>query len=160
MEAEAKAPTLTARLHLAGPASSPTISLSSEPPLPQEEILSHLLFGRRSTAITPLGAAQLAYAANALVGGSGPDLMGRLRRLLRIDQLQVKQRETPEGNQEAAVVAGKYILDGVYLEVEKGTEATKDKASLQVEVAPNVTVGTEVGVDSQGGVNLNWRWDY
>jgi autotransporter translocation and assembly factor TamB len=62
--------------------------------------------------------------------------------------------------QAPAVVAGKYILDGVYLEVEKGIEATKDKASLQVEVAPNVTVGTEVGVDSQGGVSLNWRWDY
>jgi translocation and assembly module TamB len=160
MEAEAKAPKLTARLHLAGPFSSPTIALSSEPPLPREEILSQLLFGRSSAAVTPLEAAQLAYAANALAGGSGPDFMGRLRRILRIDQLQVKQRETPEGKQEAAVAAGKYILDGVYLEVEKGTEATKDKASLQVEVAPNVTVGTEVGVDSQGGVSLNWRWDY
>jgi translocation and assembly module TamB len=160
MEAEARAPKFIARLHLSGPFSSPTITLSSEPPLPQEEILSQLLFGRSSAAITPLEAAQLAYAANALVGGGGPDFMGRVRRLLRIDQLQVKQRETPEGTQEAAVVAGKYILDGVYLEVEKGTEATKDKASLQVEVTPNITVGTQVGVDSQGGVSLNWRWDY
>lgn len=160
MEAEARAPKLTARLYLSGPFSSPTITLTSEPPLPQEEILSQLLFGRSVTAITPLEAAQLAYAARALVGGSGPDFMGRVRRLLRIDQLQVKQRETPEGTQEAAVVAGKYILDGVYLEVEKGTEATKDKASLQVEVTPNITVGTEVGVDSAGGVSLNWRWDY
>ena len=159
-EAEARAPKFIARLHLSGPFSSPTITLSSEPPLPQEEILSQLLFGRSSAAITPLEAAQLAYAANALVGGGGPDFMGRVRRLLRIDQLQVKQRETPEGTQEAAVVAGKYILDGVYLEVEKGTEATKDKASLQVEVTPNITVGTQVGVDSQGGVSLNWRWDY
>jgi translocation and assembly module TamB len=160
VEAEARAPRLTARLHLLGPFSSPTITLASEPPLPQEEILSQLLFGRSSTAITPLEAAQLAYATNALVGRGGPDFMGRVRRLLRIDQLQVKQRETPEGAQEAAVVAGKYILDGVYLEVEKGTEATRDKASLQVEVTPNITVGTEVGVDSQGGVSLNWRWDY
>jgi len=160
MEAEARAPKLIARLHLSGPFSSPTITLSSDPPLPQEEILSQLLFGRSSAAITPLEAAQLAYAANALVGGSGPDFMGRVRRMLRIDQLQVKQRETPEGTQEAAVVAGKYILDGVYLEVEKGTEATRDKASLQVEITPNITVGTEVGVDSQGGVSLNWRWDY
>jgi translocation and assembly module TamB len=160
MEAEAKAPKLIARLHLVGPFSSPAITLSSEPPLPQEEILSQLLFGRSSTAVTPLEAAQLAYAANTLVGGGAPDFMGRLRRILRIDQLQIKQRETPEGTQEAAVVAGKYILDGVYLEVEKGTEATKDKASLQVEVAPNITVGTEVGVDSQGGVSLNWRRDY
>jgi hypothetical protein len=29
-----------------------------------------------------------------------------------------------------------------------------------VEITPNITVGTEVGVDSQGGVSLNWRWDY
>jgi translocation and assembly module TamB len=160
VEAEARTPNLIARLHLSGPFSSPAITLASEPPLPQEEILSRLLFGRSAAAITPLEAAQLAYAANALVGGGGLDFMGRVRRLLRIDQLQVKQRETPEGTQEAAVVAGKYILDGVYLEVEKGTEATKDKASLQVEVTPNITVGTEVGVDSQGGVSLNWRWDY
>jgi autotransporter translocation and assembly factor TamB len=80
--------------------------------------------------------------------------------MLRIDPLQVKQRETPEGTQEAAVVAGKYILDGVYLEVEKGTEATRDKASLHVEITPNITVGTEVGVNSQGGVSLNWRRDH
>ena len=160
MEAEARAPKLIARLHLLGPFSSPTITLTSEPPLPQEEILSQLLFGQSSAAITPLEAAQLAYAANALVGGGGLDFMSRVRRLVRIDQLQVKQRETPEGTHEAAVVAGKYILDGVYLEVTKGTEATKDKASLQVEVTPNITVGTQVGVDSQGGVGLNWRWDY
>jgi translocation and assembly module TamB len=160
VEAEARAPKLIARLHLVGPSSSPTITLSSDPSLPQEEILSQLLFGRSSTAITPLEAAQVAYAANALVGGGGPDFMGRVRRILRIDQLQVKQRETPGGTQEAAVVAGKYILDGVYLEVEKGTEATRDKASLQVEITPNITVGTQVGVDSQGGVSLNWRRDY
>lgn len=72
--------------------------------------------------------------------------------MLRIDQLQVERREKPEGTQEAAVVAGKYILDGVYLEVEKGAEATRDKASLQVEITPNITVGTQVGVDSEGGL--------
>jgi translocation and assembly module TamB len=72
MEAEAKAPKLIARLHLVGLFSSPSITLSSEPPLPQEEILSQLLFGRSSAVITPLEAAQPGYAANALVGGAAP----------------------------------------------------------------------------------------
>jgi translocation and assembly module TamB len=157
----AQTPLMVANLKASGPLTSPTIDLTSEPPQPKEEILAHLLFGQGTARLTPLQAAQLADAASSLAGSGGSgDFMAKVRRLVGIDQLQFKQAETKEGAVEPSVAAGKYLLEGVYLEVEKGTEPTSGKASVQVEVMKNITVGTEVGVNNQGGVSLNWRFDY
>ena len=131
------------------------------PPQPKEEILAHLLFGQRTSTLTSFQAAGLADATAVLAGGGGSgNFMAKVRRLVGVDQLQFEQTETKEGAMERSVAAGKYLLEGVYLEVEKSTEATSGKASVQVEVMKNITVGTQVGVNNQGGVSVNWRLDY
>ena len=64
-------PTLTAVIKISGTAAKPVITLSSNPALPQDEILSQVLFGASASQLSGLEAAQLASAVAGLSGGGG-----------------------------------------------------------------------------------------
>ena len=158
LQAESKTREITARIHLTGPVQSPQITLTSDPPFPPDEILARLLFGRSASNITPFQAVQLADSLNTLAGGGGFDLFGRTRQMLGLDQLTVKP--TGKDQKETALSAGKYLSEDVYIEVEQGISPETGKAALKWELTPRVTVETEVGVNAEAGVGINWRWDY
>src|SRR6185437_2649688 len=50
-------PTLTAQVRIRGTAARPEISLASTPALPNDEVLSQVLFGRTASQLSPLEAA-------------------------------------------------------------------------------------------------------
>jgi autotransporter translocation and assembly factor TamB len=59
------------------------------------------------------------------------------------------------------VSVGKYLADGVYIEVERGAgEGSRMSTTLEVEVLPDVRV--EGGTTETGGseVGVKWKWDY
>jgi translocation and assembly module TamB len=101
---------------------------------------------------------ELANALNTLAGGGGFDLLGRARRLIGVDSLTLNQ--SGENYQESTVSVGKYLSEDVYVEVEKGLSPETGKASLKWAVTPNITVGTETGVNAQAGVSVDWKWNY
>ncbi len=156
LRAEAATGEMLFRVEASGLLQAPRIKLSSEPEVPSDEVVSHLLFGRGVESISPVQALQLAQALNSLAGGRGLDLIGRTRSLLGVDQLEIRQAE----ENEVTLSAGKYLTDRVYLEVERGTGVDSGKASVELELTPNISVETEVGSNAEGGVGLNWRWDY
>jgi translocation and assembly module TamB len=156
--ATSSAKEITAHLQVIGPARAPEIKLSSEPPLPQDEVLSRLLFGQSMNRISPLQAIQLAQTLNMMRGGKTLDLMGATRKLLRVDQLEVKQ--SGENNDETSIAAGKYLRDNVYIEVERSLGPGGTKASVEWEFSPHISVETEIGEDSESGIGINWKWDY
>ena len=86
------------------------------------------------------------------------DFFDKTRRLLGVDQLEVKQ--SGENGGETALSAGKYVKENVYLEVEKGLGADSGKISVEVDLTPNITLDSETGADSESGVGINWKWDY
>jgi translocation and assembly module TamB len=158
LEATARTAEIEAVIGLRGPAADPKITLSSEPVLPQDEVLSRLLFGRSVARITPVQGLRLAAAVNQLQGGGGlSDVLSALRRGLGVDTLDVQGGETA---QDSSVRAGKYVRDNVFVEVERGVAAGSGKARVQIELTPNLSVGTEVNEQSQTGVGLQWRYDY
>jgi translocation and assembly module TamB len=141
-----------------GPIQSLEIRLSSDSPLPYDEILSRLLFGRSASNIKPLQAIQLADSIDTLTRGGGVDLLGRTRQLFSLDQFSLEQ--TGENQDETALSAGKYLSEDVYLKVQQGISPETGKASLTWEITPNISVETEVAVNAEAGVGVNWRWDY
>lgn len=155
---EAQATDITAQIQLSGSLKSPKLTLTSDPPLPSDEILSRVLFGRTLTAITPFQALALADAARTLAGSGGPGVMEKTRKVLGVDQLELKT----DGKEidQATVGAGKYLSDKVYLEVEQGLDPQSSKAKVNVDVTPNVTLESEVGVNAEGGMGVRWKWDY
>ncbi len=156
--AETRSGGITAILRLVGDVQAPEIQLDSVPEMPEDEILARLLFGREAARITPWQAITLAQAVNRLRGASTFDLMGHTRRILRVDQIEVRDDEEHEG--QAAVSVGKYVSDRVYVELERGVGVEGGRAKVEVEVTPTIRVETEMGTDADAGLDVIWSWDY
>jgi translocation and assembly module TamB len=143
-------PALTASIDVTGTAAEPRIALTSTPSLPQDEILSQVLFGRSASQLSAFEAAQLAAGVAALAGGGGFDVIGNLRELAGLDRLSFG------GEASALTVAGgRYITDDIYLEVIGGGEGG---AAVKVEYQPrrNLAISSQVG--GQGDTSLSIRW--
>ncbi len=148
-----------AQVKIQGPARKPELIMASVPSLPEDEVLSLLLFGDSVARLTPMQALQLANTARTLAGTSGEggfDPMAFTRSLLGLDDIKVGSAE--EGGMQVGL--GKYLTDDIYVEVEKGLTSDKDTLSVEMEVTPHIEVETEVGTDSNGKVGLNWKWEY
>ena len=155
LRAEAQGPTLLAVVSITGPATKPELALSSEPSRPNDEVLSDLLFNRDVSSITPVQAIRLAAAVRTLEGG-GTDTMGSIRDAIGVDTIDIGG-DSPE---DASAKVGKYVADGVFLELERGLSSGKSTARVEVELTDNLSVNTEVSDDSQAGVGLEWSLDY
>ena len=140
-----------------GPADDPQLLLSSEPVLPEDEVLARLLFNRELSQIGAVEAGKLALALNRLRGGSGGfDAFGEIRNILKIDTLDVVSDD--EG--ETAVKAGKYLNDDVYVEVEKGAGEESGRARVEIELLPNIALEADTSEDANSGVGLKWKFNY
>ncbi|NLJ26654.1 MAG: hypothetical protein GX433_01415 [Deltaproteobacteria bacterium] len=156
--AEAQAKDITARLLISGLVSSPKIELESDPYLPKDEILARILFGRSLSNVTPVQALKLAKAAETLsTGGNTLDFMGRSRKILGLDQLDIREAE---GESAAAVGIGKYLTEDIYVDVQKDVSGQAGKARVEVEITPNITITGEAGSDATTGLGVNWKYDY
>ena len=138
------------------PPDMPPPELISDPPLPQDEILSQMLFGRSLSRISATQAAQLALAARELAGhGPGLDLMGTARDLLQLDDLDLVSDEGSDMN----LRAGKYIHDRVYLRLDSDLKTGEETASVDVELTPRINLESTLGPKG-GGLGLFWKRDY
>lgn len=145
---------LTAFINVTGTPQEPRISLSSEPELPQDEILSRVLFGRSASELSALEAAQLAAALASLRGGGGFDALGQLRSGLGLDRLAVAQ--TSGGTM---VSGGRYLTDDVYLELQSGGEAGA-AAQIEWQALKNFSIVSRFGSSENTGVSVRWQRDY
>ena len=160
LTAEYNSTGLTAIVRISGTASKPKIDLSSRPPMPQSEIASRVLFGSDSNSLSPAQSIQLASAISDFSGlGSANNFIDATRRMLGIDVL--KFGESDINSDKTRISMGKYVADGVYVELQQGTGgASQTSATVEVEILPNISV--EGGTTELGGnkVGLKWRWDY
>lgn len=99
-----------------GPASRTEIAFSSTPALPEEELLSRLLFGGSITEISPTDALQLGAALTALRGGSGLDPVNRLRRAIGLDRLRILAADAAL-DRGTSVALGKNVTRRLYVEI-------------------------------------------
>jgi translocation and assembly module TamB len=108
---------LDATVLVQGTGLHPEISFASNPPLPQDELLSRILFGTSITNLSAPEALQLASAVAALNSGTGSlDPINALRRAVGLDRLRVLPADISTG-QKTAIAAGKYIGRKLYVEV-------------------------------------------
>ena len=150
---------ITAILRISGDVERPAIELDSVPQMPEDEILARLLFGREASRITPWQAVTLARAINQIRGGGSTfDVMGRTRRFLHVDQIELREADQDEG--QMAVSVGKYVSDRVYVELERGVGAEGGRALVEVELTPTIRLETEAGTQAGSALGVVWGWDY
>jgi len=150
---------VSATLVVAGNLDAPSITLTSEPPMPTDEILSRVLFGKDVASVSPLQAIELASAATSLRTGGGPDFLGQARNAVGIDRIEIRDSDSEGGGTEVA--AGKYLGDRTYVEMKRtGGEQAGVGFSMEYELHPRVTLEADSGVDMRSGVGVYWKLDY
>lgn len=144
-------PTLTATIKVTGTAAQPKIELTSTPSLPQDEILSQVLFGRSASQLSGFEAAQLASAVASLAGGGGFDVIGNLRELAGLDRLSFGGEASS-----LTVAGGRYITDDVYLEIIGGGEGGA-AVNVEWQVRRNLAVSSKFGGEGDASLSIRWR---
>ena len=146
---------VTAIVTVDGRVSSPEIHFSSEPPLPEDEVLSRVLFNRATQNLSAFQLAQLASAAAELAGGGGPGIMNQLRGATGLDDLDI----ITEDDGSTAVRAGKYLEDNIYLDVQTDT-AGITRAEIALDVNDSVTARGSVASDGNTTIGIFYERDY
>lgn len=146
---------VTTRVIIDGEARDPDVSFESSPEMPEEEVLSQLLFGRGLDTISPLQALQLANALAVLAGRGGEGVIGNLRNQFGLDDLDLQTDD--EGNVE--VRAGKYISDNVYTDVSVGDQG-KTSINLNLDISETLRARGSVASDGESTLGVYFERDY
>lgn len=182
-------PRLTAVALVEGTANHPRMTLSSRPPLPRDEVLAQVLFGKSASDLSRFEALQLAQGLRELAGLSRGDFnpITTARKTLGLDVLRIGSgrgesaasrasdlagsRDVPGGPEEAArnadddimnettIEVGKYISDNVYVGLEQGLDSGGTGVRVEVELRPNLSLEGRTSADSSQ-VGLGWKKDY
>ena len=156
--AEGDANNISAKISIMGSAMAPTITFSSTPSLPEEELLSRLLFGSSITQISAAEAVQLASALASLRGGGGLDPINKLRAAIGLDRLRIVGAD-PSIGAGTSIAVGKYIGRRFFVELVTdgaGYSATSVEFRITRWLALLATMST-IGDES---INLKASKDY
>jgi translocation and assembly module TamB len=147
---------VTVNINVSGSANNPQIAFTSNPGLPQDEIMARILFGGSVSEISAIQAVQLASSLNSLRGGGGGlNPLGKLRSAGGFDRLRILGADDTTGRG-TAIAAGFYLSDDIYLEIitdARGFTATQ----IEVALSKALSILSQVGT-SGGGNNVNLRY--
>ncbi|WCT73109.1 translocation/assembly module TamB domain-containing protein [Sphingomonas naphthae] len=150
---------VTATINIGGRAMNPQVTFTSTPSLPQDEVLSRLLFGQSVTSLSPTQAIQLAAALNSLRGsGGGLNPLGKLRSASGIDRLRVLGADKTAGRG-TALAAGQYISNDIYVEIitdARGFTATQ----LEVALSKALSLLSQTGSFGGSSASVRYSKDY
>jgi translocation and assembly module TamB len=143
----------TAQLSIEGTAQRPQIRFSSVPSLPEDEVLSRVLFGARVTDLSAPEAIQLAGALSSLRGG-GFNPIGAVSKGLGIDRLRILPADATMGRK-TSVAAGQYLGRNVYVEL--ATDA-QGYTATSIEIGLTRSLSLLSSVATLGGTSAGLRW--
>ena len=159
IRAEAQVQGLDASILVGGTGLKPEIRFASVPQLPQDELLSRLLFGTSITNLSAPEALQLASAVAALQSGSGSlDPINAVRRAVGLDRLRILPADVATG-QKTAISAGKYIGRKIFVEVitdGQGYSATR----VEYQVTRWLSILSSVSTIGRASANVRVSKDY
>lgn len=161
IQAEYTGDDITVEALIAGTADNPKLTLTSEPALPQDELMARLIFGKSVQNLNTAEALRLAGAINTLrSGGGGFDPIDTARQKLGVDTLTIENEETETGSG-LTMGVGKYVNEKVYIELKSSRNTAQPwQGNVEVELTPRVNL--EGGTSEDGGANarLMWKKDY
>ena len=150
---------IDASVRVTGTGLRPEINFASSPALPQDELLSRILFGTSITNLSAPEALQLASAVAALQSGSGSlDPINAVRRAVGLDRLRIVPADVATG-QKTALSAGKYIGRRLFVEVitdGQGYSATR----IEYQITRWLSLLSSVSTIGRTSANVRVSRDY
>ncbi|OYX08433.1 MAG: hypothetical protein B7Z08_09705, partial [Sphingomonadales bacterium 32-68-7] len=156
--AEATVDDLTVDVGVSGNATRPIITFSSNPGLPEEEILTRLLFGDSITNLSATDALQLGAALASLRGGGGMDPINQLRTAIGLDRLRIVAAD-PALDRGTAIALGKNFGRRFYGEIitdGRGYNATE----LEFRVTSWLSILASINTIGRHSVAAEYSRDY
>ncbi|WBO22170.1 translocation/assembly module TamB domain-containing protein [Sphingomonas abietis] len=158
--ARANIQSVNASIQVAGTGLKPEVSFTSTPALPEDELLSRLLFGTSISNLTAPEALQLAGAVNGLrTGGRGSlDPINAIRKVAGLDRLRIEPADITTG-QKTSIAAGKYIGKRTYVELVtdgQGYSATR----LEFQVTRWLSLLSTISTIGRQSANIRISKDY
>ncbi|HEY6868227.1 MAG TPA: translocation/assembly module TamB domain-containing protein, partial [Novosphingobium sp.] len=149
---------LTATVTVTGTSGHPEIRFSSVPALPEEELLSRLLFGSSITQLSAPEAVQIGAALASLRGGGGLDPINKLRSAIGLDRLRIVGADAALGRG-TSIAVGKNIGRRLYVEIVsdgRGYNATQ----MEYRVTRWLSLLGTISSIGRQGVDLKVSKDY
>lgn len=150
---------LNATIRVTGRGQEPEITFSSTPALPEDELLSRLIFGTSITNLSAPEALQLAAAVAALDNtGGGLDPINAVRSAVGLDRLRILPADVVTG-QGTSIAAGKYLGRRVYAEVVtdgRGYSATQ----VEYQITRWLSILASISTIGRESVNVRVSHDY
>jgi translocation and assembly module TamB len=145
----------TAKIILDGPIDDPTVSFSSVPEVPEDEVLAQILFGQSVADMSAFQALRLASAVATLAGKGGVGMIEKLRSGFGLDNLDVVTNS--DGTTEVKV--GKYLTDKVYTDISAGSDGGSE-VSLNIDLTNNLKGQASVDNEGNSAVGVFFERDY
>lgn len=151
---------LNAAITVTGTGQRPAIRFTSVPALPEDELLSRLLFGASITDLSAPEALQLAAAVASLNGdgNGGLNPINAVRRVAGLDRLRILPADGATG-QGTSVAAGKYLGRRTYVELitdGQGYSATR----IEFQVTRWLSLLSSISTMGQQSANVRISKDY
>ncbi|MGH7160959.1 MAG: translocation/assembly module TamB domain-containing protein, partial [Acetobacteraceae bacterium] len=143
----------TATLTLGGTVRKPTVTLSSVPDLPQDQVLAALLFGSATSSLSPFQIVEMANALTSLTG-AGPSVgnpLGTIRKALGLDQLSVGSDTS--GN--PTLQAGRYVARGVYVGASQSASGGGTQAQVKIDLTKRLKLEATTGSGGGSATAIN-----
>ncbi len=156
MEASSTSGSTTLTVDVTGLATDPSITFSSSPALPQDEVLAQLIFGQSMSRLSPVQIAQLADAVSQLAGGRSGSLFQGLRNQLGVDDFDISTDAKGRTN----VSVGRYLNDRTYFELQQTTGKGGAKAIINLDVGRGVKLRAGAGGDGAGEAGVVYEHEY
>jgi translocation and assembly module TamB len=150
--AETSVSATTATLHITGYADAPQFEFTSNPSLPQDEIMARLMFGESASQLSALQLAEIGAALASLSGVGGGDgglnPLVKVQKALGLDRLSVGSgtptSATSTENTGASIAAGRYISKRVYVEAKQNTTGTS-QLEADIDLTKRLKLQTKLG---------------
>ena len=164
--ASATAQSTTIQIVITGTARAPVIAVSSLPPLPSDEAMALLLFGKPASNLSAFELISVAQSLAELTGKDSPatGVLGRLRQSLGLDQLRIgssgNSSASSSGGSSVGLEAGRYVSPGVYVGAKQGATGNSSRGVVEIDVLDHTKVEGDIGADSNGRIGVKMEWDY
>jgi translocation and assembly module TamB len=154
--AQTRVSDVTATIAVSGSAREPDFAFSSEPDLPQDEVISRILFSKASGGLSAIQALQLAQVAAQFSGGGGNDVFERVRKSLGVDSLDVSVGT----NGNPTVGISRSLNRRLSIGVKTGTEAADSGVTVDFDVTRNIRLKGEADANGGTAVGAGVEWEY
>jgi translocation and assembly module TamB len=145
--------TVTVGVNVGGTLRQPEISLFSDPPMRQSDIISYLAFAKPASTLTPEEGESVDRTGGALaVAGAGiaaADISSRIG----LDEISIRSEGQEDDSQ---LVLGKYVTPRIYVSYGFGLFEPINTLRLRLNITNRLLLLTESGLEDSADILYTW----